>query len=412
MIKENTLFYTYLDECKKNFFTTEFERKDSKHEAYNFYSLSSVSFESEYYLQQFEEEWASFKKEFNIPDKTCLHFAEYKKLLSSDHVKNIKTAIRQKENIFSSESLISFNDFENVINNPNGFEESEKQKVLKKLEDLKNSGDLTSCYEEVKTIFKKYSKRILSVDEKDIEGYKLFLNSDGTFDIKNVHNFFSKLKELLETSQFHILNTDYINLKKAYLPLRKASEKEKLTKPNILPAKNLAKAEARVVMKKHLDILIEFLISNNFDGGRYLDENLPDIVYTKLRFDADGKEFEAKNDLKMAFHECLTTGTERFEQKTAVKLLDEIRFIRKEEVGSGNIPPHCGSELVDFLCSLVCSETRVSYLTKMGVISKEDFSKGKYSTLIFEEEELEAISFENIIEDKLFLKAMIDYSEI
>ncbi|PKG48712.1 MULTISPECIES: hypothetical protein [unclassified Planococcus (in: firmicutes)] len=412
MIKQNTLFYTYLDECKKNFFTTEFERKDSKHEAYNFYSLSSVSFESDYYLQQFEDKWAVFKKEFNIPDKTCLHFAEYKKLLSSDHVKNIKIAIRQKEAIFSSESSINFSEFENVINSSDGFEEKEKEKLLKKLESFKNPEDLSSCYVEVKATFRKYSKKILSVDEKDIEGYRLFLNSDGTFDIVNVHNFFSTLKELLKTSQFHILNTDYINLKKAYLPLRKASEREKLTNPNILPAKNLAKAEARVVMKKHLDILIEFLISNNFNGSTYLDENLPDMLYTKLRFDADGKEFEAKSDLKMAFHECLTTGTERFEQKTAVKLLDEIRFIRKEEVGSGNIPPHCGSELVDFLCSLVCSETRVSYLTKIGVISQEDFPKGKYSTLIFEEEELEDISFEDIIEDKLFLKTMIDYSEI
>lgn len=409
MIKDNTLFYTYLDECKKNFFTTEFYHKDSKHEDYNFYSLSSVSFESDYYLQRFEAEWHSFKTEFNIPDRTCLHFAEYKKLLSTNHVKNIETAIRQREVIFPSESMVVLDEFEKVINNADASKESEKSRLLNALEKLKGSEDAMYCYEESKKLFKRYINKILLVDEKDVEGYKLFLSTDGIFDIKNVHKFFLELKKLLERSQFHILNTDYINLKKAYLPKRKSTEEIKLSKPNILPAKNLSKAEPRIAMKKHLDTLIEFLVSNNFNEKIYIDENLPDLVYTKLRFDADGKEFEARNDLKMAFHECLTTGTERFTQKTAVKLLDEIRFIRKEEVGSGNLPPHCGSELVDFLCSLVCSETRVSYLTKMGVISKEDFPKGKYSTLIFEGE-LEKITFADIIESRLFLNTTIDYS--
>ncbi|TDL94372.1 hypothetical protein [Macrococcus carouselicus] len=411
MHRDEILFYTYLDECKKNFFTTEFyQNQDNKNKDYNFYSLTSVSFESQEYRNKFEKEWCEFKERFKIPDDTCLHFAEYKKLLSSKHVKNIELAFVQKSAIFSSDTQINLEKLEILLDGDELLNEKEKKSLLDEFHRIKDSEiAMTEKYQKGKELFNRYTKKAWEVDEKDMSGYELFLNSQEQFDIRNVHSFFLELKKILEEASFVILNTDYINLKKPYLANRKNTAPHIPSNANILPAKNLRKAEPRVTMKRHLDILIEFLISRKVDGVSYLDENLPDSVYTKLRFDADGKQFEAKNDLKMAFHECLAIGTDRFSQKTAVKVLDEIRFIRKEEVGSKNNPPHCGSEVVDFLCSLVCSETRVSYLTKIGVISSEDFPPGKYATLVFEEE-LEEITFKDMIEEKLFLSAIIDYT--
>ncbi|TDM05177.1 hypothetical protein [Macrococcus lamae] len=400
MTRDETMFYTYIDECKTNYFVTEFYKNNRNNEIYNFYSLSSVSFKSEEYLHRFEERWCQFKEKFNIPSNTCLHFAEYKKLLSSNHVKNIELAIKQKLEIFHDNNHVDIARLENILNNsPSSF--------TKDLEKIKTSDK--EIYQEYKKLFNRYTKKTLGIDEKDITAYNLFLDSSSEFNIRIVHNFFLEMKKVLKESNFSILNTDYINKKKSYLPIRKNTEKPELTSLTHRPAKNLSKDEPRITMKKHLDILIEFLISREFEGNIYLDENLPKTTYSKLRFDADGKEFEAKNDLKTAFHECLTTGTERFVQETAVALLDEIRFIRKEEVGSGNNPPHCGSEVVDFLCSLVCTGTRIDYLHKNSVISKEDFPKAKYTTLSFEQN-LSDISFQDIIEDKLFLATTIDYS--
>ncbi|ULG74218.1 hypothetical protein [Macrococcus brunensis] len=400
MTRDETMFYTYIDECKNNYFVTEFYKNNRDNEIYNFYSLSSISFKSEEYLYKFEERWCGFKESFNIPSNTCLHFAEYKKLLSSNHVKNIELAIRQKLEIFIDENHIDMEKLETILNDSSSL-------FTKDLEKLKNSEE--GIYQECEKLFNRYTKKILEIDEKDITAYNLFLDSSNEFNISIVHEFFLEMKKVLKESNFSILNTDYINKKKSYLPKRKLTAKPELTNPKPQPAKNLSKDEPRITMKKHLDILIEFLISREFEGKIYLDENLPKSTYTKLRFDADGKEFEAKNDLKMAFHECLTTGTERFKQETVVDLLDEIRFIRKEEVGSANNPPHCGSEVVDFLCSLVCSGTRIAYLNKIGIISKEEYPKIKYTTLNFEEG-LSDIPFQDIIDEKLFLATTIDYS--
>ena len=57
-------------------------------------------------------------------------------------------------------------------------------------------------------------------------------------------------------------------------------------------------------------------------------------------------------------------GSDNVQQKVAIEILDEIRFIRKEEVGSEYIPSHCGLEIVDFLCSMVVRETRLEEYKK------------------------------------------------
>ena len=41
-------------------------------------------------------------------------------------------------------------------------------------------------------------------------------------------------------------------------------------------------------------------------------------------------------------------GSDNVQQKAAVEILDEIRFIRKEEVGREYVPSYCGLKLLTF----------------------------------------------------------------
>ena len=65
----------------------------------------------------------------------------------------------------------------------------------------------------------------------------------------------------------------------------------------------------------------------------------------------------------------MAIGSDNVQQKVAVEILDEIGFIRKEEVESEYIPSHCGLEIIDFLCSMIAGEIRLEeYKTKYIIL--------------------------------------------
>lgn len=78
-------------------------------------------------------------------------------------------------------------------------------------------------------------------------------------------------------------------------------------------------------MRKHLDSLMLTLLKTKVEdnseipGGYYLDEELPKKIYTKLRFDADGKEFDARTDLKRAYNHTISMGSDNVREKQQAK---------------------------------------------------------------------------------------------
>ena len=91
-------------------------------------------------------------------------------------------------------------------------------------------------------------------------------------------------------------------------------------------------------------------------------------------------------------------GSDNVQQKVAIEILCEIRFIRKEEVGSEYIPSHRGWEIVDFLCSMVAGETRLEeYKTKYTTLA--DVKSCTFLNIRFEDGEV--ISLYDIVMEKL-----------
>ena len=326
-LAEDTLYYTYLDECKRNFLTDLLKKENADFDMQE-YSITSLTFEKEYYQSDFEIKWSEFRKKYNMDGKKAMHFVEYKKLINPE--------ARTPENI----------------------------------------------------------------------GYSNFL-IDGEFSVEKLKDFFRELKAMLDEAKFFIVHTDFIWEKKQYLVRRNKIDKidksslKKLSR-NVAP--RLLNAVPYVSMRKHLDSLLLSLLKQEIVGkeipnGLYLDEELPKKIYTKLRFDADGKEFDARTDLKRAYNHTITVGSDNVREKHAVEILDEIRFIRKEEVGHDLIPNHCGLELVDMLCSMISGETRFEEYKKMGLVSDEsDLKSGDFINLKFPDEEI--IDFKSILDRK------------
>lgn len=324
-MSEATLYYTYLDECKRNFLT-DILKKNSSFDMEE-YSITSITFEKEYYQKEFEVEWGNLRKKYDMDGKKAMHFVEYKKLINSEERTPDKT------------------------------------------------------------------------------GYKNFLENE-EFSEDKLKNFFIDLQVLLENAQFNIVHTDFIWEKKRYVVKRNKFDNLDVKKVSRNVAPKLLNAVPYVAMRKHLDSLMLTLLKREINDnpsvsdGFYLDEELPKKIYTKLRFDADGKQFDARSDLKKAYNHTITVGSDNVREKVAVEILDEIRFIRKEEVGHEFVPSHCGLELVDMLCSMIAGETRLEDYKKNGLVTEEiDLKPGDLINLKFEDGEL--IEFSKILKDKL-----------
>lgn len=324
-MSDGTLFYTYLDECKRNYLTDCMKRINP---VFNFeeYSITSITFEKEYYQEEFETKWAQFRDKYDMDGKKAMHFVEYKKLIDREQ--------RTPESI----------------------------------------------------------------------GYSNFV-VDGEFSEDRLKQFFLDLKVLLTEGTFFIVHTDYYWEKQQYLIKRNKVETLQFKKLSRNVAPRLLNAVPYVAMRKHLDSLMLVLLKREVKEARvpdgfYLDEELPKKVYTKLRFDADGKQFDARTDLKRAYNHTITVGSDNVREKTSAEILDEIRFIRKEEVGHSFIPSHCGLELVDMLCSMIAGETRLKEYKRLGLVDTDsNLEPGDFINLKFPDGDV--IEFETLIEDKL-----------
>lgn len=83
--------------------------------------------------------------------------------------------------------------------------------------------------------------------------------------------------------------------------------------------------------------------------------------------------------------------------------MDEIRFIRKEEVGNAYVPSHCGLEIVDFLCSMISGETRLEEYKKDNEGLK-GLEKGQFLNIKFEDGE--TIEFYDTVMNKLLYRTI------
>lgn len=328
-MNKGKLYYTYIDECKKNYLTQVMQ--DTCNYVFQEYSITSLTFYKKSYEDKLEHEWKNFREKYNLDSKHALHFVEFKKLISAKD--------RTEEN----------------------------------------------------PMYKYFSQK-------------------GVFSEERLKNFFKDLKKILEENDYFIVHTDYYWEKKNYLIKRNNFEKlqfKKSVNRNIAP--NTLNAVPYVAMKKHLDsLLMTFLkrrVEDNdiVEDGYYFDEELPKRLYTKLRFDADGKEFDARSDLKKAYNHVVAIGSDNVKQSVAVEILDEIRFIRKEEVGNAYIPSHCGLEIVDFLCSMISGETRLEEYKKDNEGLK-GLEKGEFLNIKFEDGE--TIEFYDTVMNKLLYRTI------
>lgn len=200
-------------------------------------------------------------------------------------------------------------------------------------------------------------KRLLQTNNRSTDKSKAFTyfeNTDGTFNKYKYINFLKDIKNLLERSSFFIVCTDVFRSKKTY-----KNKNGQILEKDVTYGKNILKTLPEITMTKHLNSLLKSLIWSN-EG--FLDETKLQKLSTKIRIDSDGKQFQYKVPFKVAYNRTLNQGSESFIADSCTHMLEELRFVRKEEVGSIHHPSHCGLELVDFLCSNVAGSSRIKYL--------------------------------------------------
>ncbi|MCI8701519.1 MAG: hypothetical protein HFE53_04345 [Turicibacter sp.] len=107
------------------------------------------------------------------------------------------------------------------------------------------------------------------------------------------------------------------------------------------------------------------------------------ILTTKLRYDGDFG-LSCKNELRDAFSQIITVGTQNFTSKFTTQCFDNLKFIDKLEVGSYESCPtckfpkvsHAGSEIVDFI-ALYASNGECREIRRSDLIHYESYSKSQ-----------------------------------
>ena len=115
--------------------------------------------------------------------------------------------------------------------------------------------------------------------------------------------------------------------------------------------KNRSYQPPYIAFKEHLDLMVPHLLNLNTHSQEGMDKKSK-WYSTKLRYDGDVGLGE-RQDLKEAYHHAITLGTKHFRPEIINELYDEIRFIGKEEVSTGNEVTHAGSEIIDFIATIV-----------------------------------------------------------
>lgn len=337
--------YAYIDESQRNHLTELMIRKLGIQ--LQEYSITTVLFEKGYYQKEFEEKWNAFRAKYNVNAKKAMHFVDYKMLCSG---------------------------------------EPDKVKAV------------------------------------DPEVRKEFIDDKGNVRIIKLKNFFCDLKDILEQAKFKIIHNDTYWNKDRYLisasnktalSMKERDTKVQFKKEVAYIGGAMLKKPAYIAMKKNMDMLVSKALMthtselkelpSDIEPGEYYNEKMPDLINIKLRFDADGKNFQARTDLKKAYGHMLTVGTDTVNQDVVAEVLDEIRFIRKEEVGHGHSPNHCGLEVVDFLCSMISCETRLKHYKDIGLIPTDDrdieFQEGYFGNIRVEDQYF--VDFWEIMKDKI-----------
>lgn len=106
---DETLYYTYLDECKRNYLTDVMKSKNPSI-VFEEYSITSLTFDKDLYQTKFEMEWENFRKKYNMDSQNAMHFIEYKKLINPENRNsdNIGYSTFLVNDVFSEDHLKSF----------------------------------------------------------------------------------------------------------------------------------------------------------------------------------------------------------------------------------------------------------------------------------------------------------------
>lgn len=138
-----------------------------------------------------------------------------------------------------------------------------------------------------------------------------------------------------------------------------------------------------VLFRNHLDDLTEYAIRKMYR----LDEKvkIKRKFKAKIRYDGD-YGLSNKNDIRDAYSNSVSIGTNRFNGKTVRDCIDELRFINKSDVGyslkgkynqNNRITSHGGNEIVDFIAAyagkFVTAEMNKRYLKT--IFSEEPYFK-------------------------------------
>ncbi|MGG7198806.1 hypothetical protein ACQPUI_19085 [Clostridium butyricum] len=154
-----------------------------------------------------------------------------------------------------------------------------------------------------------------------------------------LYNFYCDVIDFIKNHDFTIIVSNYFYLKSK-------------TFPTI--AKKHLNSDWYILFKNHLDDLIEYALREKYKNSKLKFQ-------AKLRYDGDFG-LSNKNDLRDAFSHSITSGTARFDSKTARTCFDELRFISKKEVGycsnCTSLPSctnknysHAGNEIIDFIAA-------------------------------------------------------------
>jgi hypothetical protein len=157
-------------------------------------------------------------------------------------------------------------------------------------------------------------------------------------DYTRMHSFFTDVIEFIKNHQFIIQATGIRYEKKGLI--RNISNQY---------FKDSTYRPPYYALREHLNIMGIYLLSCsvgtfNPQGHVYLT--------TKLRFDGD-VDLGERDDLREAFNHCISLGTRHFRPNFTKKIFDEIRFIGKHEVGNSANISHAGSEITDFITTIV-----------------------------------------------------------
>ncbi|MEQ6376442.1 hypothetical protein RZN25_06325 [Bacillaceae bacterium S4-13-56] len=169
----------------------------------------------------------------------------------------------------------------------------------------------------------------------DQQWFDIFQRDSEKIDNRKMHEFYKELLELVSSLPMKVFITGY---RWDHLHRIRSQKKSFKQKNTYLPP--------YIALREHMNMLSFYLL------GLDKEQPIKEHRITKLRYDGDVGLGE-RDDIKEAYHHSITLGTKHFRPQTITKLFDEIRFIGKNEVAQNESLPHAGSEIVDFLATII-----------------------------------------------------------